>query len=301
MRDIASRYAELAAEVDGAGLMGPHDLRRYADRRARARASVLAAAGVVVVAGTTAGGVALLDRPSPQPSPGKTPPATASPSPTPVGPSPSPSAPPPSTTTPPSLSSPQPSEEQTMIEPATSVPERAFFQLPETMRKDTTRVATTPEEALPPFCQDAFAADDKVTARRSVYSAYQSPGTPVEYTPLATMHQTITAYRDGGAEEFMDRLRAIAANCHTFDQGDVEVTFEVLDPPPAGDDAIYLLRTWPATGETNPSPSQARIVVIRVGDVVTVLFDRGWENADSDPVYVARLIPLAVGAIEDWR
>jgi hypothetical protein len=298
MRDIASRYAELAAEVDGTGLIGPQDLRRYADRRARARAGVLAAAGVVVVAGTATGGVALLGRPSPTPPPGQTPPATVSPSPTPAGPSISPTAPP---SSPSALPPSSPSKEPTMTEPVTSVPDRAFFLLPEEMRKGTTRVASTPDEALPPICRDAFALDDKATARRSVYSTYQAPGTPADYVPLATVQQTITAYRDGGAEEFMTRFRDVAADCDTFDQGDVEVTFEVLDPPAAGDEAVYLLRTWPATGETNPTPAQARIVVIRVGDVVTVLFDRGWENADSDPEYVSQLIPLAVEAIEDWR
>jgi hypothetical protein len=187
------------------------------------------------------------------------------------------------------------------VRPATSVPERAFFLLPREMRKDTTRAETTADQALPPICRDGFAEDDKVTARRSVYSAYVAPGTPADHVPLATVSQTITAYRDGGAEEFMERLRGIVANCDTFDQGDVTVTYEVLDPPAAGDEAIYLLRTWPPGDETRPTPSEARIVVIRAGDVVTVLLDQAWETGDSDPEYVARLIPMAVGAIEDWR
>ena len=253
---------------------------------------MLAAAGVVVVAGTTAGGVALLNRPSALPPPGWTPPSSAAPSPTPVEPSPSPASPTP-------LAS--PSDGPGAARPATPVPERAFFLLPEEMRKDPTRAETTADQALPPICRDGFAEDDKVTARESVYSAYQTPGAPADFVPLATVSQTITAYRDGGAAEFMDRLRGIVADCDSYDQGDVTVTFEVLDPPAAGDEAVYLLRTWPPGDETRPNPSEARIVVIRVGDVVTVLFDQGWEMADSDPAYVAQLIPMAVGAIEDWR
>ena len=296
MRDIASRYAELAAEVDGAGLMGPHDLRRYADRRARARASVLAAAGVVVVAGTTAGGVALLDRPSPLPPPGRTPPATGSPSPTPVGPTrrrpqPWPRRREPASEGSPAAAPPPPSE----------IPDAAFFRLPERYQKDTTqRQETDPSEALPGFCDDAFAEDDDATVRRSVYSIYQVPGTPADHVPHGTVHQTITGYRDGGAAAFMDRLRAAAADCDTYRQDGTEVTFEVLDPPDDGDEAVLLERTWPAT-EPEYAPGVAHVAVVRVGDVVTVLYVRGWETADSELEYVNRFVEWAVSAIEDWR
>jgi hypothetical protein len=291
MRDIASRYAELAAEVDGMGLMSPQDLRRYADRRARARAGVLAAAGVVVVAGTATGGVALLDRPSPTP-PGQTPPPTVSASPTPVKPSTSPTSPPPP--------SPEASSEGPPA-PPTEIPDAAFFRLPERYQKDTTqRQEIGTSEALPGFCDDAFAEDDDTTVRRSVYSIYQAPGTPSDHVPHGTVHQTITGYRDGGAAAFMDRLRTAAADCDTYRQDGTEVTFRILEPPDDGDEAVLLERTWPAT-EPEYAPGVAHVAVVRVGDVVTVLYVRGWETADSELEYVNRFVEWSVGAIEGWR
>ena len=297
MRDIASRYAELASEVDGAGLMSPHDLRRHADRRARTKATVLAGAGVVAVAGTATGGVALLGRPAPTPLPGQTPPATVStspatpstdPSPTPtVSPSPGPSSEPSSAAPPPP--------------PPTEIPDDAFFRLPDRYQKDTTqRQETDPSEALPGFCGDAFAADDDATVRRSVYSIYHAPGTPAGYVPHGTVHQTITGYRSGGAAAFMDRLRAAAADCDTYRQDGTEVTFEVRDPPDDGDEAVLLERTWPAT-EPEYAPGVAHVAVVRVGDVVTVLYVRGWETADSELEYVNRFVEWSVSAIEAWR
>jgi hypothetical protein len=294
MRDIASRYAELAAEVDGAGLMGPHDLRRYADRRARARASVLAAAGVVVVAGTAAGGVALLDRRASLPGPADPPPATTAPATPSADPSPTPTV----------SSAPEPASEPSSAAgapPPSEIPDAAFFRLPERYQKDPTqRQETDTSEALPGFCDDAFAEDDDVTVRRSVYSIYQAPGTPADYVPHGTVHQTITGYRAGGAAAFMDRLRATAADCATYRQDGTEVTFEILDPPDDGDEAVLLERTWPAT-EPEYSPGVAHVAVVRVGDVVTVLYVRGWETADSELEYVNRFVEWSVSAIEDWR
>jgi hypothetical protein len=291
MRDIATRYADLAADVDGTGLMSPHDLRRAADRRARTRAGVLAA-GVVAVTGTAAGGVALSDRPAPTPGPGWTPPATASPTAPPVPvPSPTPLASGPPVSSPAASSAPPPAQ----------IPDRAFFPLPENLREhDTTRVPATAADALPPFCDDAFAEDATVSVRRSVYSIYRDPDASADSVPHGTVHQTVTGYRDGGAEAFMDRLRAAAADCATYRHDGTEVRFDVLDPPAAGDEAVLLGRTWPAT-EPEYTPGIAHVAVVRVGDVVSVLYVRGWETADSEIEYVNRFVEWAVGAIEAWR
>jgi hypothetical protein len=43
------------------------------------------------------------------------------------------------------------------------------------------------------------------------------------------------------------------------------------------------------------------VAVVRVGDVVTVLYVRGWETADSELEYVNRFVEWAVSAIEEWR
>lgn len=294
MPDLATRYARLAADVDGTGLLSPHDLRRYADRRARRRSAVLAGAGVVVAAGSTSAGLALVggsDSPLPGPTPTPPPstaPATPPPSPSPPSPSPTPSAPPTSSVA---------------VPPVTEIPTPAFFALPAENRRDAQRQDEEESLALPGFCDDAFDEDDTATARRSVRSVYQEPGQGADqgYVPYATIHQTITGYRDGGAEAFMDRFRAAAADCDTYDQDGTEVTYRVVDPPDAGDEAVYLVRTWPRLGPDRPDGFDTHIVVIRVGDVVTVLVDQGWEGTDSDPAYVARFVEWSVSAIEAWR
>ncbi|SNT64081.1 hypothetical protein SAMN05421812_11695 [Asanoa hainanensis] len=290
MRDLESRFAEFAGDVDARGLTNPADLRRGADRRAHRRMAVLVSAGAVVLAVAGAG---VFRGASSAPQPIIPPPVLPTTSPS---PSPAPSAP----TGTPSASSPTsvPPSNVPPPEPVTSIPTRAFFALPSNrVKKSMEPIALLEQQEVPVFCTNTFTTDSSVTARRGRQSFHLGPGDPQDYVPRGAVSQTISAYRPGGAERAMDRLRDELADCESYTVDSITYTLETLNPPEYGDETIHVVRH----SETEYGKDAGQYLFIRVGDIVTVVHDTIWEGGEADLDDVRLFGRLAVEAIEDWR
>ncbi|WP_203719339.1 hypothetical protein, partial [Asanoa siamensis] len=290
--DLKSRYAALASEVDGGGLPSAGDLRRAADRRSRRRVSVLA--GAAVAAMTAGGGAVLVSSPAATP-PAPPPQPTSSPS------APTTSAPTKATatpTTPPARPTSPPARPVVR-----SIPERAFLDLPSDMRADgLSRSPTGAGLEVPALCDDPLRDDPAATARRSFETPYRGPDDPAGSTLRGTVTQTIIAYRPGGAADLMRRVRDDVDSCRTRTSGGLTVTIRAEAAPRYGDESIQVLEEVRAPADTNgPTEWDVRAVVIRVGDVVTVVMVDGWERSPSEPADVPIFARRAVETIEEWR
>jgi hypothetical protein len=289
MPELESRWAQLASDVDGTGLAPAADLRHAADQRARRKVAVVAGAVVVAVVAT---GVVVLGRPAPSPGPTHPPSPSAEPTPNPTG-TPASTTPPPSTppTSPPTSAPPV----------VTSVPNRAFFAMPRSMQKGDPGDSIHPDEKVPTLCDDPLAADPTVTVRRTRRTYFTRPDDPFD-APFGSVVQTISVHRPGGAAEVMRRLRAELAECHSRTDRTLKFTVATERPPPYGDDAVHVVESYDAGPlEEGGGPGNHRIVVIRVGDVVTILWINTWEGGKTDPDDVDLFGRLAVEAIDDWR
>ncbi|GAA1892199.1 hypothetical protein [Asanoa iriomotensis] len=282
MPELESWFTELAMDVDGRGLSGAAEVRRAADLRARRRGAFTAGAAAVAAAAV---GVGVVTVPASQPGPvDPTPTVPATPTPTPVP-----------TTTPTS-----PVGEK----PVTSVPDRAFFDLPADRRGNGWSRQPIEEDDLTRFCTDPFADDENVTARRGLHTAHFKPGTADQgYTPIGTIEQVVAAHRPGGAAAAMDRLRAEIDDCATFTVGSTTYELEVLEPPAYGDEAVHVAVNFQGryNPDADPFPNTNQILVVRVGDTVTVLRDRAWEGGQAKPAEVRLFGQLAVDALDEWR
>ncbi|GIF69094.1 hypothetical protein Ais01nite_71290 [Asanoa ishikariensis] len=284
MRDLESRFAEFAGDVDARGLTDAADLRRGADRRARRRMAVLVSAGVVVVAAAGAGVFrGATAPPDPIVPPPVTPTPSFSPSPTP-GPSRT-SAPP----TSPSVSSVPPT--------ITSIPGRAFFAIPSERRTVHAAVNKPADFPVTKFCADPLADDSTVTARRVRESYYQSPSQVDDNAIEGVVVQAISAYGPGRAAKAMDRLRSELNGCDSYESEGITYTLETLNPPDDGDEAILVERR----SEWSQGNDSDYLLAIRVGDIVTVVSDSVFEIGEADPDDVRLFGGLAVETIEDWR
>ncbi|MFG1775514.1 hypothetical protein ACGFIG_03660 [Micromonospora sp. NPDC049048] len=306
-RELSELYRSLAAHADGRTLTVPADLRRRADRRARFRITGAALGTALLVGGLATGtGLVLAGDHGTVAPPAAVPPPT-------VPASPAGSAPPaaPTPTSAPRTGSPSPTGTPgktgtTPPRAPRSIPDRAFF-----VQAAGNRTGMEPvfrdTDALPALCDARYGSDAGIVQRRTRNLAYKLPQTPRGYVPDGSYAHTITLYRPGRAAEFLRELRAAVRGCPAQpgvgggnastsrprlladgDFGDGSVLFEIrtpvrdIDGRPTGDDEVRLVR------------------VIRVGDVVTVLWEQGWEGTSSIRSQVDADSRRAVDAIEDW-
>ncbi|MBQ1060266.1 hypothetical protein [Micromonospora sp. C41] len=299
-------YRSLAADTDERVLPAPDRLRRSADRWARRRAAltVLAAAGLV--AGTVAGSQLVLAA-GPGPDPAPPPAGTPTPRPSSVAPSVAPSSPPPPspsvgrtpgsrspavTTTPPAAATP------------TTIPDRAFFVLPAANDAGTGNYFG-PGPVLPVLC-GASPGDERVVARRARSLPYRRAGATADEVPSGNYRHSITIYRSGGAGAALAELRAAVRTCpeqpargtppatvrqHLLPDsgyGDESVLFETRTPyrdangDPSGGDEVHLIRA------------------VRVGDVVSLLWEQGWESTSTERAQFDADSRRAVEAVRRW-
>ncbi|MDG4834668.1 hypothetical protein O7627_35970 [Solwaraspora sp. WMMD1047] len=288
MSDLDRRYAELVTAGRVGALPPPAELRRRADRRARVRATVAVAGAVLAVAGTVATANAVLvgtDRAGPYvgttPSPDGTPTGTPTPSPT------------------PSVDPPPPTPS---VDPPAQISDRAFFVQPENTMKEGPRSLREGAEVLPELCGADFASDRSILDRVTMGHVYKRPQDTADYVPQGILYQTITSYRGTGAAAFMTQLAEVVRDCPTGNEGDLTARYRLLDTGQRADGTLLIeVRTGQLDIEGNPSGTATNLVsVVRVGPVVTVLRDAGWEGAETVPDLHDEFTRLAVLAIEDW-
>ena len=305
-RELTGFYRSLAEDTDPRGLAAPDLVRRYADRRARTRAAlgVLTAAALV---GVTAVGTQFVLAAAPDTRVGPPADTPAPPSPVPSDPTPTPSATSPGPSGSASRQPPSTSPTHGGTSPAartpTSIPDSAFFAL--AAANDTGAGSQFGEgQVLPALCGAEPGVSGTVRQRvRSV--PFKLAGTPEGNIPDGLYRHSITIYRDGKAAAALDELRDAVGDCPEQPVGKVTSRQKLLPSSGYGDESV-LFEMRSASVDLNGDPSggggeDVRLIrAIRVGNVVTVLWEQGWEGGSSPKPQVDADSRRAVLAIRNW-
>lgn len=303
--ELRELYRALAADVLDSDLVPPDAVRRHADRQTRTRMAVTAAAAGVLVAGTAIAVPAVLTGHDSSPPPlvgTPTAPATGRPSPTPT---PTPTGTPSTTTPSPGRSSAAPTAPAVPdVPPASkSIPDRAFFALPANTKKEEPRF-TRSDSMLPELCAASYPADRSLLARRTRLLIYKLPSSPAEpwYVPDGTFYHTITSYPNGVAATWMAEMRAAVRDCPTQTIDGSTYRQRPISGTRYGDDSLLVEISNPdPPGYGTPKSDVISLVsVVRVGNVVTVLYAQGWEGTSAEPDIVDDYTRRAVAAIRAW-
>ncbi|GAB3174831.1 hypothetical protein FHX75_13115 [Micromonospora palomenae] len=300
-RELTGFYRSLAEDTDPRGLAAPDMVRRYADRRARTRAALGVLTAAALVGGTAVGAQFVLTA---GPATRVGPPADtpAPPSPVPSDPTPTPSA----TSPGPSRSASQqpPSTSSTRVPPPartpTSIPDSAFFAL--AAANDTGAGARFGEgQVLPALCGAEPGASRTVRQRvRTV--PFKLAGAPEGSIPDGLYQHSITIYRDGAAADALDELRDAVRECPQQQLGDVIRRQKLLPSSGYGEESVLFEVRGPyQVPDGGPTGEVVHLVrAIRIGSVVTVLWDQGWEGSSTPKSQLDADSRRAVTAIRDW-
>ncbi|RAO03467.1 hypothetical protein GAR05_01047 [Micromonospora saelicesensis] len=303
-RELSELYGSLAADADARDLGLPDVLRHQADRRARFRAAGSTLAVGLVVVGVVIGAQVVTTPPASVPAPAGMPTPSTSPSPSATGGSPSPSVPPTTPGRSPGTTSPGATGTQPSRTP-TSIPDRAFFAL-----APTNQVGIAPEfrdEAVLPNLCGADIGDEAIVQRRTRLLIYKLPQTPKGYVPDGSYTHSITIYRAGRADDVLKELRQAVRDCPeqngSSSGSSVRSRQRLLSDSGFGDESV-LFEMRNAGQDVNGTPTGAdevRLIrAIRVGDVVTILWEQGWEGTSSQRAQVDADGRRAVAAIRRW-
>jgi hypothetical protein len=175
------------------------------------------------------------------------------------------------------------------------IPDRAFVTPPNNPSN------LKPEESgdNPRFCDKRYAADSAIAVRRARTIYYYSPEAQEGYIPNGTVSHTITVYRSGGAARALSELRAAVTACPTRTDGPNTYTHEIVSTPRRGDGSL-LVKVTGANAQI-PIGYAAYVSVVRLGDVVSVLFAVGWEGATVERAEIDSFTQQAVRRITAWR
>lgn len=265
MNELDLAYRAIAHEADTVRLAAPDALRSRADRRTRVRVTAVAVAAAVAVGSAVAGTqwVFRADGTAPAPLPPAATPSTTPPPPTPS----TPPAPERSTSTAPTTPPPPAAP--------TSIPNSAFLQAADTNGREP--VTDTPsEDVLPPLCGATFRTDRDLDLQRSRRVTYWTERRADGSVPDGTFRQTIRVYERDGASRFMDELREAVVGCPT----DGDDRYSLVRGTGGGDESLMFERRYP-TLDVDGSPTGGQDVrmvsAVRIGGVVTILHETGWE------------------------
>jgi len=294
---LARAYTALAREADAVVLAQPEAVRRRGDRRTGVRlAAAVTGAAVAVGAVATATGCGLAGG---GPSPGPARSATAA----------SPMSPSPGLTVSPTYTDPSPSPSGLPAMPprttpvASPIPDKAFLQQADT-NGDIPIGDSVGYPVLPSLCGATYPSDSSVRARRTRHMLYWETPRTGSTGPDGTYLQTITMYRPGGGPAFMDELRRAVTACPIETREGWTYRSRLLAAPSRGDESVLVEVSHPMrddfdnlTGGTN-----LRLVsVVRIGDVVMVLYEAGWERGwSADRAVVDRFTATAVSRLRAW-
>ncbi|MET8234055.1 hypothetical protein ABZS77_25615 [Micromonospora sp. NPDC005298] len=306
--EISDLYRSLTVDADGVQVARPELVRRRADRRARLRIAGTAVAVAVLLGGVAVGGRLAFpaDGSAPLPPPADTP----GPLPTPSTPRPSPSVSStlPSAESPTAANSPSgggpPASATGAAAPRqpTSIPDRAFFTLAPANDRDMESWAKS--AMLPALCGARYPSDSAVVQRRGRFLAYKTPQAPAGSVPDGSYRHTITIYRTGRADDALRELRQAVRDCPTQKLSDDARTWRqrLLTSGEYGDESVlFEMRSPYPDGMGEPGADEVRLVrAVRIGDVVTVLWEQGWEYTTAQRAQVDADSRRAVTAIENW-
>ncbi|MEU1846289.1 hypothetical protein [Micromonospora sediminicola] len=185
-----------------------------------------------------------------------------------------------------------------------TIPRSAFVDLPDDLRKSASQPMEV-TDALPRLCAEEFASGGRsVTASAAMTAIYKQPKDRPENVPYGTLNQTVFAFEDTGATDYLRRVRAAVTSCRSFPQS--EVTVAVRSEPMAGvgDDALLVTLTRPATGldgTRTGGTTTSQITVVKVADAVSVVHDQGWEGTSNNPDLTDDFARATVRGLDSWQ
>ncbi|WP_431878096.1 hypothetical protein [Micromonospora marina] len=304
-RELHRYYRSLAADTDERVLPAPDRLRRSADRWARRRAAITVLAAAGLVAGTVAGSQLVLAA-GPGPDPVPPPAGTPTPRPSSAAPSvaPSPTTPSPSIGRTPGSRSPVVTTTSPAAATPVTIPDRAFFVLPAANDAGTGNYFG-PGPVLPALC-GATPGDERVVTQRARSLPYRRAGASADEVPSGTYRHSITIYRAGGAGAALAELRAAVRACPEQPaRGTPPVTVRqrLLPDSGYGDESVLFETRTPyrdANGDPSGGDEVHLVRAVRSGDVVTVLWEQGWESTSTQRAQFDADSRRAVETIRRW-
>ncbi|WP_018784748.1 hypothetical protein [Micromonospora sp. CNB394] len=304
-RELHRYYRSLAADTDERVLPAPDRLRRSADRWARRRAAITVLAAAGLVAGTVAGSQLVLAA-GPGPDPVPPPAGTPTPQPSSAAPSvvPSPTTPSPSVGRTPGSRSPVVTTTSPAAATPVTIPDRAFFVLPAANDAGTGNYFG-PGPVLPALC-GATPGDERVVTQRARSLPYRRTGAAADEVPSGTYRHSITIYRAGGAGAALAELRAAVRACPEQPaRGTPPVTVRqrLLPDSGYGDESVLFETRTPyrdANGDPSGGDEVHLVRAVRSGDVVTMLWEQGWESTSTQRAQFDADSRRAVEAIRRW-
>ncbi|WP_250037923.1 hypothetical protein [Paractinoplanes maris] len=316
--DLQRAFAALSSDSERGLLLTGPELRYQAERRRSRRAGLTATATAVLVAAALGAGWAVTNADGGQSA---SPPTGSGPGPAPVV-SRTPSLAPPSSalpsdppsTTPPSSAPPPPVTPS--VRPPTSEPAVVAEAIPEKV-PDQVLLAQTDANAtvtempkpfgVPEFCAAAtFASQKQLGVSASRVSRYRKPDTPPENIPDDGVYNTVGVYRGDGAEDYLTDLRRATDVCATSRVRGLDARFGLLAPLGVGDESVLIERSYEDVDAEGRPVKNGRwlntyVAAVRIGDAVTLIDCRGYENLSSD-VTTARTLGTALAKrLDAWR
>ena len=270
MTDLERMYASLSLEADRAELEAPNTLRRRADRRSRYAMAAVVAAVAAIVGGVAVGGHWMLTAGGNSVQPG-TGTGTAS------------SRPPSPTSSAPAAPTAGTSASPNVADIPKVIPASAFLQVADTNGNEPV-VERPSEHMLPGLCGATYASDSLSQARKTMHITYWASTSQPGTVPDGTFDETITTYKQHGADMFMRQLRDAVTACPTEQRDGVTHRNRILSGTTRGDESILVEQQYP-TRDVNGDPTGGNdvrlISAVRTGAVVMVLYEQGWESGWS--------------------
>ncbi|MCP2326933.1 hypothetical protein HDA40_005440 [Hamadaea flava] len=183
-----------------------------------------------------------------------------------------------------------------------TIPAKAFLQKEDTRSTDGPAVISEP--MLPPLCKARYASDAVRQVRQTRTMRYYNPGTPLDNTPDGTIQQTISSYTSEGGARLVAEIKAAVEACPQETLEGYTYTNRLLTGPKHGDESLLFERAYPTRdidGKLTGGKDIRLIAVVRVGNVVTVLYETGWEMGwSAEPASMERLTAKAEQRMRAW-
>jgi hypothetical protein len=162
------------------------------------------------------------------------------------------------------------------------------------------------EERLPASCrQPSHPSDSLIVQRQS-----QPRSSPADLAGNGTtMYSvTLTRYRTGGAAMYLAEVRTELARCTTVVRPDggvsttTTLTYRTLGTGPGGDESLLASRSYRYLREGQPASNPTFLIaVVRIADVVAVVYDYGWEGSPSRRSLFDQFLAAALADIRAGR
>ncbi|GIH04827.1 hypothetical protein Rhe02_28940 [Rhizocola hellebori] len=134
-------------------------------------------------------------------------------------------------------------------------------------------------DVIPRLCltDGDLAVADMRTLRHTVSEKLSSGEAPTVFS------QTLLVFKPGKAAHYLGRLRTTLSSCPSSTRAGMKITYSRADGPSAGDEVVSMKVEYrylkPVEGM--PQVRTFRVIVVRLGDQVSVVCDHGWEGAPS--------------------